>query len=163
MPYATNADLIARYDVRLLGDLSQDANTRASAGTLATDANLIAALTDASGMIESACFVGNKYRATDLSALTGNSQGLLKRLVCDIAFAYLRQRRGYDYEQFPLVKESYKLLDRIRLGERIFDVEAAAEMGNPTSDLITQTTILQQNLASSKCHYFPQRDWISGQ
>lgn len=155
MSYATPADLLVRYDARLLGDLVQDANVRLTSAQLLTDANVIAALLDASGLIESACFVGQRYTSANLNGLTGNSLGLIKRLTCDFAFAFLRMRRGYDYEQFPLVKESYKLLDRLRLGERVFDVAEVEAKGNPTSNVISLATILAQNKVSTQFHFFP--------
>jgi len=160
MAYADGNDLLARYDARILGDLIQDTGTRTTnTVTIAADANVAASLADASGLIESACFVGNRYSAADLSGLAGNGLALIKRITCDLAFALLRQRRGYDLEQFPLVEKTYALLDRLRLGERVFDVDEVEDKGNPTTDAIRIDTILQLNLIRDNIRYFPVRRW----
>lgn len=162
--YAQPADLLARHDARLIGDLAQDTDTRQTPTQLLTDPNVIAALTDASGTIESACFVGERYSSSDLSSLPANSNGLLMRLTCDIAFAYLFQRRGYNYmDKMPALKYSFDLLDRLRLGERVFDVGEVEEKGNATSDLIQLATIVMQHKLSMKSHYFPHIEPILGQ
>lgn len=164
MAYLTNAEFLQRFDARLVGDLVQDVNTRASSGSLATDTNLTAVLNDASGWVESACFVGQRYTTTDLTTLPTNSLSLLKRLVADIGLVFLAQRRGYSYkDKYPLLEESIKLLDRIRLGERVFDVTEVEKKGNPTSDAVSLVTISLQNPVSGHYRYFPIRVPIYGQ
>jgi len=162
MAYADGNDLIARYDSRTLGDLVSDTGTRVVAG-LATNAVLLQALDDASGLVESACFVGNRYLSTDLTGLPTNSNALLERITCDLAFALLRQRRGYDIEQYLGVKESYELLNRLRLGERVFDVAEVKDKGNPTDDAIRKQTLIQQNLLRDNTRYFATRRWTAFQ
>lgn len=163
MSYATPADLLARHDCRLIGDLAGDTNVRIDATTLLTNTNVLTALIDASGTIESACFVGQRYSSTDLSALPTNSAGLLKRLTCDLAFAYLFQRRGYNYmDKMPALKYSFDLLDRLRLGERVFDVGEVEAKGNPTSDVVSLGNILLQNKISMQTHFFPLFEPIPG-
>ena len=132
--YATPQNLLDRFDVRLLGDLCQDGNSRLSEAALLTNTKLSEALKDASGMVESAALVGKRYEVTDLSGLTGNSKSLLVRIVCDLAIVWLCQRRGYSVkDKFPMADESLKILDRIRLGERVFNVEAVVEAASAST------------------------------
>ena len=164
MSYITNAEFLQRFDARLIGDLVQDANSRTSSANLLVDANLSAILADASGWIESACFVGERYSAADLTGLGPNSLAFLKRLVADIALVLLCQRRGFSYkDKFPLLEESMKTLDRLRLGERVFNVSEVKDKGNPTSDVISYATLEGQNLISMHNRVFPHRDTILGQ
>ena len=163
MSYATPNDIIARYDFRTLGDLVGDDGSRKNVAELQVNTNLQAALDDASGLLESACFVGSRYTHDDLNGLTGNSLALIKRLTCDFAFAFLRQRRGYDLEQFPLVNESFHYLDRLRLGERVFDVGEVEEAGNASSTVTPKWVILEQHLLRDNTRYFPVRRWTSQQ
>ena len=163
MAYATGTDLISRYDARLIGDLCQDQGARITdLAVLATDPNVLIALQDATGMINSAALVGKRYDPIKLKAMTNEGQAFLQRLTCDLAFAFLRQRRGYDIEQYPLVMESFKFLDRIRLGERVFDIEENEAMGNPTSNVIPRYVILEQNLLTENRRYFPNHRWPIG-
>jgi phage gp36-like protein len=162
MAYATGSDLLARYDARTIGDLVQDAGTRITS-SLDTNTNLLAALEDAAGLINSSALVGNRFSEAQLKAITGTGKAFLVRLNCDLAFAFLRQRRGYDIEQFPLVKESFGLLDRLRLGERIFDCDEAKEAGLASYQATQKQTILDQNLVRDNYRYFTQRRWTTYQ
>jgi phage gp36-like protein len=162
MAYATGTDLLARYDSRTIGDLVQDVGARVTSN-LDTNTNLLAALEDGAGLINSAALVGNRFTEAQLLALTGTGKAFLVRLNCDLAFAFLRQRRGYDIEQFPLVKETFHYLDRLRLGERIFDVAEAKAAGNTTAAATSQQTILDQNLVRDNYRYFTQRRWTQYQ
>ncbi len=162
MAYLTGAEFLQRYDARTVGDLVQDTGARVTTN-LATDTNLLAMIADASGWVESACYVGNRYTSADLTALTGSSAALLKRLVADISFAFLRQRRGYDLEQFPLVQESFNMLDRLRLGERVFDIAAVKDAGNASATTTSKQTILSQNLLRDNTRYFNVRHWTQYQ
>ena len=80
MAYASVADLKKRFDVRTLGDLASDDGTQVASANLPADENVLAALDDASGEIDSAVLVARRYTTSDLTALTGNSLAYLKRL-----------------------------------------------------------------------------------
>lgn len=150
--------MLQRYDARILGDLVADDGTRVSSGALATDTNLTTALEDASGQILLACHVGARYTEADLSGLSGNSASYLERLTCDLAFAYLRQRRGYDVEQFLNVRESFNILDRLRLGERVFDVANVKNAGNPSAEAIPTNVFSNQNFVRDYAsRFYPNR------
>jgi phage gp36-like protein len=163
MAYATGSNLASRYDARLLGDLCQDAGDRISdLATLVANPNVLQALEDASGMINSAALVGHRYAVGDLAGMTGEGAAFLQRITCDLAFAFLRQRRGYDVDQYPTVKESFRFLDRLRLGERVFDIEANEAAGNPTTYQIPSYVILQQPLVTNNNRYWPNKRFLGG-
>jgi phage gp36-like protein len=158
MAYATGSDIASRYDVRLLGDLCTDGGDRISdLATLIVHPNVVQALEDASGMINSAALVGHRYNATDLQDMTGEGAAFLKRITCDLAFAFLRQRRGYDLDQYPTVQESFRFLDRLRLGERVFDIEANETAGNPGVYEIPTYVVFQQPLLTNNSRYWPTK------
>ena len=160
MSYASPNDLIERYDARILGDLCQDEGERITdVPMLLLSTKLLTALSDASGMVNSAALVGKRYTSTQLTNMIGDAGGFIKRLTCDLAFAFLRQRRGYDVEQFPTIQESFNYLDRLRLGERVFDIEEVESKGNPTSFAIPVYTVVSQNLMEDNNRYFPNRRW----
>lgn len=156
--YATGSDIASRYDVRVLGDLCTDGGDRISdLATLIINPNVTQALEDASGMINSAALVGSRYATSDLAGMTGEGAAFLKRITCDLAFAFLRQRRGYDLEQYPTIKESFNFLDRLRLGERVFDILGVEQAGNATSGAIPYTVLLDQPILTNNTRIFPQR------
>lgn len=165
MSYATPAQLLQRYDARTVGDLVSDDGNQVSAGDLLADANLQAALNDASGQIESALLQAERYSVADLTALVGSSSNtkyVLIRLTCDIAFQQLVERRPW-YE----VNESYKqrtedadeTLERLRKGERVFDLSPVKEAGLPVADTPTRASIEQLNLTvdAARRGYYPAR------
>lgn len=135
-PYATVADLLARYDARTVGDLAGDAGSRVSAADLADantagGANVAAALADASGQIEAACLRGGRYLPADLAALTGMSAKRLVRLTCRVTMLLLMERRP-DSKWPEWAKDVEAELDRVAKGERVFglrEVVDASVMG----------------------------------
>ena len=131
MAHATVEDLLARYDSRRIADLVLDTDQRATPQELA--GNSIAgvvvqtALSDASGMINSAILAGGRYELVDLVAMTTDSKNHLKRLCCDIAYGLLISRRGYGGADLDAMtsraKESEAFLELLRTGERMFEIE----------------------------------------
>jgi len=141
--YATSDDLAARFDVRRIGDLLSDDDTRVAAGSFSSNANLYTALTDATQQINSAIRKGNRYTRAEIYALytSTNTQDnyarqLLTKWCCVLAFAYLVARRGYNHSeimsQVPFYGEAKEFLDQLASGERILDTSAAADAGRTT-------------------------------
>lgn len=127
-------EFLKRYDPRAVGDLCADDETRISEANLATDENLLAAIKDSCGEIESACLRGEIYSAADLAALTGVSQGKLYRITSDLTMAYLWDRRG-DGDRNNLPAYYYRAmeaLDQLAKGIRIFSFAEQAEAGHTT-------------------------------
>lgn len=161
--YAEPADMIARYDVRTLGDLVADDGTRVDATTLLTDDNLQAALDDASGEFEAAMQQLRRYTPAELAALTGNSLALRKRIVCKLAMGMLWERRQYiDLEKAEEAMDAArKIMERLRKGEILFDVTANVEAGVPEAVTPTVQSIRLQNLIVDRSRgrngYYPAR------
>lgn len=158
--YATPADLLKRYDARDIGDLASDTGTQVSTGSIPTDANVLAALADASGDIESALLAGNRYTTADLAAVTGNTASKLIRLTCDIAMGYLLSRRpGYDPERLKAFREqNHFMLERLRKGENVFDLTAQKDAGVIERATPTAVDVSKLNLMRDRTqNYYPAR------
>ena len=99
MAYASAADLIARIDTQIVGDLITDDDTdtglreRPSQATILDSTVLNTALGDASGLIDAALQNKGLYTPDQLAALTGNALSHLKRITCIVAIAMLFDRR----------------------------------------------------------------------
>lgn len=91
-------------------------------------------LDDASGEIDAACFVGERYRAVQLLLLTGQDQAFLFRLTADLAYGLLRLRRGLSIEGFPQIADALAMLDALRRGQRVFAVPANELAGIPADE-----------------------------
>lgn len=161
--YASAADLIARKDVRTLGDLASDSGVRVIEGSLSGNAKITAVLEDASGLIEAGLLQGERYSVADLAALTGNSQSYLKRLTCDIAFWLLWDRkpsyRPDDHSRASAFEECHKALELLRKGQHIFDVDAVKDAGLPDVQTPTLQQYQNRNLMVERLRgpYFPGR------
>jgi phage gp36-like protein len=117
--YATGADMLARYDARLLGDLASDVNVPVTPSALPSNINLTSAITDASAAITAAVFSGDRYTPAQLATLSGVALSLMKRLTCDLALIYMKRRRGkFDPEKDgALLKETNEAIKRLRDGD----------------------------------------------
>lgn len=155
--YAAYSDMIAFADERTVKDLlSDDGNY---AGDPTTDTKLLALLQAASGAVEAAAGYSNLYDPDALAALVGNSQQLLKSLVCQLTMVLLVRRRpekyGSEYWQ-AIRKEAEEYLDRLRKGERLFDDSTKREAGLPSVDGPTAVDYRNLNLIQSRTrNYFP--------
>lgn len=161
--YATSADIAARYDVRTIGDLLADDGTRIAEAAFSANANLTAALLDASGEVEAALQQLRRYTPAELEALAGNSSGLLKRIVCKVAMGLLWERRQYiDLDKAEEgMDAARKVLEKLRKGEYIFDVTANVEAGTPEAITPTAQSISLLNLTVDRARgrngYYPSR------
>lgn len=158
--YAAVSDLIKRYDVRDIADLASDTGDAVDTASLAADANILAALADASGDIDSALLAGNRYTTDDLEGLTGNSLAKLVRLTCDIAMAFLLGRRpAHDPERLKAFEERARLLlERLRKGENVFDLDPQKDAGTPDISFQTPSTVQANDLVRDRVrHYYPAR------
>lgn len=154
MAYATPDNMIERFDVRTLGDLSSDDGTRITASGLKTNAKIVASLSDASGQLEAACLQGERYTIEDLGGLTGDSESFLVRIVCDLALGYLWRRKFYVEEnpaRLEAVQRADEHLTRLRSGEWVFDVTEVKEAGRAKVRTITRQEV------SNNYHLFVDR------
>lgn len=152
--YCTGADLVAARDLRQWGDCLNDDNTRATEAQVLSsavniDGTLYRAIRWASGTIEAAVTAGMRYRPEDLLELmesqtipaSQNGDGvtvgfvvgrdLLVGLACDLAYWWAVKRRkvGAKPEQIAGVAEALDLVERLRLGERIFPIRDTQDAG----------------------------------
>lgn len=146
--YASPADLLKRFDARVVGDLCRDDGTRESASAILANSNVLTALSGASGRVERAAFVGEKYSAADLAALTGPGLDAIKDLVCGLAMVRLYKRR------FPLqptpdsLREHLLDLEALRNGEQIFALADQADAGLPENSQVTEADICALGLVT---------------
>jgi phage gp36-like protein len=162
--YASPADMLKRYDTRTLGELVSDSGSRVSAAALLTDANLAAALEDASGEIDAHVLQGDRYTTAQLAELTGNSKAYLVRICCAVALSLLWERRPYQdsdegvgAEQAAL--QARKVLSELKKGEQIFDLPDVRDAGLPSSSVPSRVTLDAMNLAVDRArgHFYPRR------
>lgn len=158
--YCSAAEFLKRYDVRSVGDLVSDDGTRITGSTAILASGILeSVLADASGAVESACLVGEKYNPTSLSALTGNSAALLKRIVADLAYGMLRMRRGHKEDTpMPGYEMALEWLNRLRLGERIFGLQENMDAGKPDNVPVTESVLERLRLSTFQAsRYFGVR------
>lgn len=160
--FATPSDMIARYDVRTLGDLSSDTGERTTEAHLATNTKLLTCLASASGRVIASTLRAKKYTIDDLNALTGESLSYLVDITCRVAFWLLWQRKPYvDNQQRMEAKKEYEeTLQMLQTGAQIFDVEAVKDAGIPKVETITRTDI-ETNWSlfvdQARGHFYPRR------
>lgn len=160
MAYASSTDMTARFDSREIGDLLSDSGTPVDEGDFGDNSKLTAILDDASGEIDAALLVANRYLPADLSGLTGNSLAHLKRITCEIAMRLLLGRRpAYNPELLESMEKRVNgLLDRLRKGENVFNLADQKDAGTPTIGGLSTVDTLNLNLLRDRTqNYYPQR------
>lgn len=158
MAYATATDLLKRYDARVLGDLINDAGVRQTPTQMLTDANILAALSDATSTINSAVLLSDRYTVVELQLLTGDDAALLVRLCCDIAYCLLVQRRGTDVKTLSQCQKCEETLNAIRDGLRVFNIQANKDAGLTTRGFPSTQTFANLNLERDYAgKFFPVR------
>lgn len=136
--YATAADMVARYDVRTLGDLlSDNEQVRLTPSQVAASTILATLLSEASGEVEGVAFGRRVYEPADFAALTDNALAKLAGIVCAITLQKLMARRPSRVKELPtqaaLALEEF---EKLRNGDRIF---AFAETADAGKDMVTIT------------------------
>ena len=141
-PYCTVAKLFRYHSFEQVADLMREGDgPRPSRMTLLDStttegADLLAVMLAASGELESAVIVGNRYAPEDLAALTNSGEGRLEKIVADLAFWTLMQRRqpaSADPKNCPGALQAVEELTRLRNGERIFGLQESADAGLPST------------------------------
>lgn len=136
--YASPADTFVYHDWQQVADVLRDGDdprpTRAGLLDSTSDAGamLVRFLKLASGEIESACLVGQRYTPSDLAALTGAGAELLKKLTADLCFYRLTERRqpaSSDPKQIPGAASALTTLQMLESGERVFPFTETADAG----------------------------------
>jgi len=162
MAILTNADMLERFDYRLISQQLSDSNVPYTSAQLLTSQQLTNIITDGEGLVISALYVAYKYTAADLAALDTDSLLVLKRIIADIAFIYICSRRGYDYKaKMPLVEDSYEQLQKLRNGERVLNIPGNEEAGLTQNSTLGSffTTQVNAGLITTVTRYFPEPIW----
>ena len=143
-------DMTARYDYRMLARLCFDDDVKHEKTDLANSEILDAALLDAEGELRAALSVAGMYDLTRFSKFTPESVALAKRIMCEIALAFLYGRRGGEaretIEKIRASSEEY--LDRLRKGERLFSLvkdDSKEKAGQPELVEPTRVQLQYQN------------------
>lgn len=155
MAYADFQDLIARYDANEVSELASDVSS--PEGDLENSARITAALDDASGRIESSALVGGFYTVADLESLTGNSQSFLKRITCDLAYAFLLQARPGKYSdetRKQIFEQSESWLKMLREGANIFNISRTVSASIPSVDGPTAVEHQRLNVITERTRNF---------
>lgn len=134
--YASPDDFVIRFDWRSASQLLSDTETALTQAQVLASTRLLTLLKEASGEVESATLVSNRYvinaSQNDLDDLTGNSEQFLVGLVCTLAAAKLYERRPDLMAGIaPRVEAAREQLNLLRQGERIFGTVEHAEAGLP--------------------------------
>ena len=162
--YASGTDLIARYDVDLVGDLATDLREPVEQSAVPGLPMVATALDDASGMIDVNLSTGGRYKPEDLLSLTGNSVNHLKRITCDIAMGLLLQRRtDAKYQELAekVVAGAKQNLTALARGENIFGIPALQNAGTIEYQTVDAATIDNRNALPSRMgRYFPPTETV---
>lgn len=147
--YLSTAEFLKRCDVRTVAQLCSDDGTEIDHTALLTNANLLAALLDASGAVESACLRGARYSPTDLAGLTGAAQGYLFRLIGRLTTCYIWERRpDLSSEPPAYYKATLDALSNLEKGVAIFGIQEVADAGILTTERILPPIVEQRNEVS---------------
>ncbi len=162
-PYCSALKLFTYHDAQQCADMLRDGDGPRPSRLCILDptsdpgAVLLEILLGASGELESACLIGDRYSPTDLGALTGSGLQRLTKLVADLAFWTLAQRRqpsSADPEKVPGAKQALAELDRLRNGERIFGLQESADAGLPDVSEPEPTRNIGSPVVSQSSRFF---------
>lgn len=156
--FATPEEFLARYDVRLVSDLISDAG--APSVNAASDPNLQAVLDDATGAINAAVYVGNRYTPDQMANLSDTAAAFIRRLCCDLALIYLKRRRGrFDPEKDgALLKEVNQTLQSIKAGDNLLLLEDQSQAPASVVELVRPQLIgvkRSTSIRASTRNYYP--------
>jgi hypothetical protein len=162
--YCSASTLVNYCDWRPLAQLVSDTNTQVytSSAQLGGDTIVAQALMTASGMIESAAFIGERYAVADLAGLTGASQAHLQWMVAILAVGILIRRRpslGIPLpDEWNTITGQGGWLDRLAAGERIFAFQETAAAGLvETHDLVEADLQRKRSAITQARRYFGRR------
>lgn len=144
------AEFLKRVSGTSVGQLaSEDPANPIAVGSLATDPNVLAALKDADGLFEASCLMGNRYQAADLVTLSGTdcaAQGLMFRILADLAWAFLWERRpNKGIAPPPSLDRSVMWLEQLAQGKMLFGFVQAEKAGTLDSSIETIDDVIARN------------------
>lgn len=159
--YATGQQLTDRYDIDWIGEMASDERTTLATADVPTHNAVLAALQGASGQVNSALIVGQKYTPEQLEGLTGIDAEYLADLVCNLAIIRLTRRRPEATPDNSLIsdlrEETAAQLDMLRKGQNVFNLEDNVEATLLDIDGPTAVDLIQRNgLGVRMRRYFPE-------
>lgn len=121
---ATPNDLIARYDIELIGEYITDDRVPLSRADVLTHRNLAAAQLSAAGELDVALRAGQRYTPAQLSNLDANSKAHLIDMECALAmWRIVRRRLGLKPDVEKAIREQAEQFKKlISTGVDIFGV-----------------------------------------
>lgn len=141
----TAAEFLKRIDKRTVADLVSDTGEAVDVSTLSADANLNAALLDATGEVEASGMKGGRYRPEDLAALTGAARARLHRMVARLTLVYLYERRPDKGPPAELLKVVDEQLDLLRQGEAVFGTDETHDASTMDHEVETSHDVEARN------------------
>lgn len=170
--YATGEDLIKRYDIDLVADLCQDSRAEldyeSDITNLTEHPNVVSAIEDASGEIDTALTVGGRYTPAQLHELFDptpgqvaweNTRKHLIRVTCAIAMSILVERRLDRVSQETadwLRKNSDKFLKQLKRGENVFGIQEVVDTGAIDFQTVQAIEVERLNLLPARMpRFFP--------
>jgi len=137
--FAVPSDLQARFDARVIGKYASDNETPVNIAGFSTNPRILAALSDASDRITTACVYGNRYPRDTLTALAADPDNgsMLRQMTCALAMAQLLAGRVSGVDQIEEIvfgyKDAIQNLEDLRNGKAIFNLPAAIAATLPSS------------------------------
>lgn len=161
MAYATGDEFVTRFDVRTLGDLLSDDDTRVDPIAVPTDDRLLASLDDASAMIDEALAASNKYDRASLEDISTAGSPALIRMTCELALGLLFEGRSQvpSQAQSTIIDKAHERLDKLRMGLWVIPTHP-----NETAQMkpVIMSTAQRQRLGlMSDSSHFHERPWAS--
>ena len=153
--YCSAAKFVQRYDTRSLAQRLSD--TGQDVSSVLTDANLASILKEASGKVEMAALIGERYTVADLEAIAASSTNAaesLAGLVADLAIPIIFKRRPELMPSFPQVEEAKNLLGALAEGVRIFQFAETIAAGYLDTDIETPAIVRDRNLWTYQARRF---------
>ncbi len=151
-PYCSVEQFLRRYDRRSVAELLSDDLTPVALGDLEDRETLADLLAEASGLIESAACLGQRYlideSRNDLAALTDNSAAFLAGMVAHLTMHVLWNRRPAlmaPGSEPPLARKAEEFLERLRLGERVFGILESHQAAQLDADRETNAEVERRN------------------
>lgn len=162
MAYADGDDLIARYDVDLIGDLASDDRETQDRNDVADHPHVLTALEDASGEVDAALLAGARYTVVQLEGLTGRALSHLKSIVCGLAMAALHERRPESVDSQLIERITQRARDAIlalRRGDNVFGLPDHIDAGRTHVEGPTAIELINRNgLPERMGRFFPHPD-----
>ena len=159
---ATAADMIARYDSRILGDLVSSNKVAVPEDELVDNEVLATALSSATGTVIAAVLKAERYTVEELELLTDDALDYLKDIICQVAIWRLYSRKPYSNDKFreDCQKGYHDILSELRKGAIVFDVARAQDAGTPKIDRITRLEVVNQYqlfVDQARGRFYPRR------